>query len=458
MKKITRNYSHLIVCVLFTALLTACGNNQQLPSSTIPAVFYSHSVAIHNGLSYAWGANTFGQLGNNDTSGVSQLSPQLVVGLAATGMDGISAGGTHTVAFKNNTSAYAWGNNGYGQLGNTSATSSALPLQVYRYELDEITIAGPLTRVIAVSAGGNHNLAIDSGNNVWAWGDNYYGQLGDGTLSVRYAAVSVLTSVNGSPLTGVSKISAGGSHSLALMGNNTVINGNLVSSGNVMSWGYNAVGQLGNKVTVFGIYSTGLNSTLPTPVVLDAPNNPNLSNVTSIAAGGSHSLFLVNGGLSSATVWSCGYNFAGQLGDGTTINRNHGVVQVIFPSNVITSSRFPVQVAAGLDHSLVRMSDGTVWGWGFNFYGELGNLAALGLYTPQPTAVQVMVSASAPLSGVTKIVAVGNSSFAVDNNGQLWAWGENSFGQLGLGGTNPTNQNFANPVPGFSTGTVLYSP
>jgi alpha-tubulin suppressor-like RCC1 family protein len=104
------------------------------------------------------------------------------------------------------------------------------------------------------------------------------------------------------------------------------------------------------------------------------------------------------------------------------------------------------------------MSDGSVWAWGFNFYGELGNLAALGLYTPQPTPVQVMVNASTPLSGVTKIVAIGNSSFAVDKSGELWAWGENSFGQLGQGGSNTTNLNYATPVPGFSTGTVLYSP
>lgn len=456
MRKISGSYSHLIVFALFTALLAACGSNTTLTSSTIPAVFYSHSVAINNGASFAWGANTYGQLGNNDTSGVSKLSPQPVVGLAATGMTGICAGGTHTLAFKNNSSAYAWGNNGYGQLGNTTATASAVPIQVYRYKLDEITLAGPLTGITAVSAGGNHSLAIDSGSNVWAWGDNGYGQLGDGSITVRYAAISVLTSVNGSPLTGASSISAGGSHSLALLGKNTVINGTPVDAGTVMSWGYNALGQLGNKVSVFGAYSTGLNSTLPSPVVQDVANYPNLTSVTGIAAGGSHSLFLVNGNTSSATVWSCGYNFAGQLGDGTTITRNHGVVQVVFP--IQASGLYPVQIAAGLDHSLALMNDGSVWAWGLNFYGQLGNLAALGIYTPQSIPVQVMVNSATTLAHVKKIVAIGNSSFAVDENGMLWAWGQNSFGQLGQGGSDTTNRNFATPVPGFSSGTVLYSP
>ena len=442
----SRAYSHLMAFSLFAALLASCGNNNTLISSTIPAVFYSHSVAFKNNTSYAWGANTYGQLGNNDTTGISYLSPTLVVGLAATGMLGISAGGTHTLAFNNNTTC-AWGNNGYGQLGNTTATASAVPIQVYRYQLDEITLAGPLSGIIAVSAGGNHSLAIDNGNNLWAWGDNAYGQLGDGSLTVRYAAVQVLTAVNGSPLTGVTKISAGGSHSLAIL-----------NGGTAMSWGYNALGQLGNKVVAFGGYSTGLNSTLPNAVVLAGTNNPNLTNVTGIAAGGSHSLFLVNGNTSSATIWSCGYNFAGQLGDGTTTTQNHGVVQVVFPTGVISASRYPKQIAAGLDHSLALMNDGTVWSWGSNFFGQLGNLAALGGITPEPQPQQVLVSALNPLSNVTKIVAIGNSNLALDSNGELWAWGENSFGQLGQGGLDTTNRNFATPVPGFSSGCDLYAP
>jgi alpha-tubulin suppressor-like RCC1 family protein len=448
MRKKTGNYAHLIVWVLLTTLFAACGKSSPLVSSTAPVVFYAHMVALRNGTSYAWGANTYGQLGNNDTTGATQFAPQLVVGFAATGMAGISAGGTHTLAFKNNSSAYAWGNNGYGQLGNYTVTPSAVPVQVYKYALDKVTLNGPLTRVAAVSAGGNHSLAIVNDGTVWAWGDNALGQLGDGTIISRIAAVQIQNPLTGSPLV-ASLISAGGSHSLAMLANNTA-----------MSWGYNYFGQLGNAVTttpVFGAYSTSFNSIVPTVVVEDAPNYPTLASVTAIAAGGSHSLFITAAtSTTAATVWSCGYNYWGQLGDGTVITRNHGVVPVIgLPTaNGVT----PIAVAAGLDHSLVLMSDGSVWAWGSNYSGQLGNGAPLLTITGVLTPVQVMVNFTQPLTGVTTIIAIGNNSFAVDSSGKLWAWGDNTFGQLGQGGTSTTDLNFATPVLGFSTGSVIYPP
>lgn len=442
---VSKNCLHPVVWIFLTALLTACGSNTTVTSSTVPSVFYSHSVAFSNagtGAVMAWGADTYGQLGINDTSGNSKTTPQPVLGLngtgVLTGIGGISAGGTHTLAFdKNNGNVYAWGNNGFGQLGDTTTSARATPVQL-------LTLSG--TKITAVSAGGNHSLAIDNGGNVWAWGANTYGQLGDGTVNLSIVAKQVI-SASGSNPTVVSKISAGGSHSLALL-----------SGGTALSWGYNGVGQLGNKVLFFtagfvNYSTTTLPSSTPKAVVIDnfvsnssTATYPILTNITDIAAGGSHSLFLVNDGINpaTATVWACGNNAAGQLGLGDLINRSHGVKQVVFPA-VATS--YPIQVAAGLDHSLALMKDGKVWEWGLNIFNS----------NAVTKPVQVVKIDGTPLSDVTKIVATGNSSYAVDNKNQLWAWGENTFGQLGNATTN--NSNVAMPVVStITTSPDLYHP
>lgn len=454
MRKISNHYSRSAVCALLLAFLAACGSKTTtITGTTTPSVFYSHSVAFRNQTTFfAWGANTYGQLGNNDTSGASKLVPQLVTGVPATGMDGVSAGGTHTLAFKNNSSAYAWGNNGSGQLGiNSSLNVITVPVQV----LKTVTGSNPaavdrLSKVTAVAAGGNHSLAIVNPGpdptdpataSVWAWGANDAGQLGDTTLTTRLTAVPVQDKINGAPLVGVKKISAGGSHSLALR-----------SNGTVSSWGYNGLGQLGNKFRPSFQNISSLNRAYPDQVV-DTGGNA-ISNVIDIAAGGSHSLFLTSDGI----VWACGYNFLGQLGDGTTADKNRGVVQVTGLPGV------PLQVAAGLDHSLVIIDDGTgirgtVYAWGDNFLGQLGNgndLTSVTRITPIKTPGQVLKGLGQPLTDIVKIIAIGNSSYAVDVGGQLWAWGDNTFGQLGI--NTGISSSFAVPVNNLATKTKLYHP
>jgi alpha-tubulin suppressor-like RCC1 family protein len=240
------------------------------------------------------------------------------------------------------------------------------------------------------------------------------------------------------PLTQVTKIAAGGGHSLALAG--------LEGNKPVYAWGYNRNGQLGQQSNPgFGNLSTSTNCL--SAVEVTKADGTILSNITDIAAGGSHSLFLDSGG----NVWVCGSNFYGQLGVGDDTDRNRGVVQVVALTGIFS------QVAAGSAHSLaLRPSDGTVWAWGYNLFGQLGNGAALGSATPVNTPFQVKKSDGTFLTGVTKIVAIGNHSLAVDNNGQLWAWGENSYGELGLGDS--TNRNLATQVPRFSSGADIYHP
>jgi alpha-tubulin suppressor-like RCC1 family protein len=440
MRKISGLYSRLAVWVLLFALLAACGSKSTTTttSTTSPSYTYVHSVAFKSGNLYAWGANTYGQLGSGDTTGVSQLSP---ISISIANVSGISAGGTHTLAYLSDGTAKAWGNNGFGQVGNNTNAISWSPVPVLMMTPGSNPAAyTPLTGVTAVSAGGNFSLARDSNNSVWVWGDNTYGQLGidPATLPYRYFAAQVNNPSTGIPFGDIARIAAGGAHILALTSGKTV-----------WSWGNNLAGQLG-----YSPLPGKSASFTPNSVTIAAVNPTSLTYVTDIAAGGAHSLFIVNDNVNPVTVWACGRNTYGQLGDTTTVDRSTGVVQVL---NIPVGHGAPVSVAAGFIHSLLLMSDKTVWAWGDNFFGQLGSgLAMVGSTPPQTSPVQVKVDAANNLTGITKIIAIGDHSLALDGSGQLWAWGANTFGQLGDGTS--TNRNFAVKVNNLTTGSNLNIP
>jgi len=376
--------------MLLMALLAACGN-RATTSTTTPIFFYVHSVAFNtDGNLFAWGSNTYGQLGNGDTGGNSQLSP---IPIAFTNVFGVSAGGTHTLACQIDGSVWAWGNNGFGQLGDNTTDIRFSPVQVLN-----------VTGITAVAAGGSHSLALQGGATVVAWGDNEFGQLGDTTAVTRSTAALV------QGLSSVTRIAAGGGHSLAIS--------DVPANGTAYAWGYNGHGQLGQNSVA--------NS--PSAVAVTKTGSVTLTNVIDIAAGGSHSLFLDSVG----TVWACGNNVFGQLGNGNATSQSVAV-------QVTGLTGVPLQVAAGLDHSLAIIDDGTgqnkVWAWGYNFFGQLGNGAAVGNVAAVTTPAPVLTSLIPiiPLTDIVKIVAIGHHNLALDSHGQVWAWGDNTFGQLGNG-------------------------
>ena len=131
----------------------------------------------------------------------------------------ITAGESHTVAVKQDGTVWAWGNNSYGQLGNGTTTVRITPVQV----------SGLSTNVTAIAAGGNYTVALKQDGTIWAWGDNYYGELGDGTYTERHTPVQV------SGLSGVTAIAAGGRHTVAMK-----------QDGTVWAWGDNSIGQIGD--------------------------------------------------------------------------------------------------------------------------------------------------------------------------------------------------------------------
>jgi len=341
-----------------------------------------HSLARRpDGTAWAWGQDASGQLGDNST-GVSTV-PVQVKNTPGTGylvnMVTVSGGRDHSLFLTNDGSAWASGSNGQGQLGNTSAADpQRTPIQV-----------SGISSVSAVSAGHYHSLAV-TGGAVYAWGRNATGQLGIGNTTPQSTPVPV---VGG--LSGVIAVAAGEDHSLALK-----------SDGSVWAWGSNAYGQIG---------STLATNPQTTPIqVMGVGGIDTLSGVVAIAVGYRHSIALLNTG----TVVAWGENIGGQLGDNSYTQRNVPVA-VVGLSNVLS-------IAGGWGHSLASRADGTAWAWGNNGTGQLGNGDIYGSSQPRP----VLVS---NLNRVLRVAAGAFHSLAVDEDGTVWAWGFNNDGEIGDG-------------------------
>ncbi|MHC1699103.1 MAG: RCC1 domain-containing protein [Geobacteraceae bacterium] len=382
MHRITRQILRPFLFGVLPLFLAACGSDDTLNNSS--AVYGNHSVVLVSATTKAFGANGYGQLGNGATTDSS--IPVTVSGTYSA----VSIGGAHNVGLKSDLTVWTWGLNSSGQLGNGTLDSKTSPIQVTA-----------LNGVKAVAAGGNHTLAIAADDTVWAWGLNSSGQLGDNTLVTRNIPVQVLTSDGVTPLSGITAIAAGGAFSLALK-----------SDGTVWAWGSNSNGQLGNASLVA--------SSVPVQVVISGGTA--LSGITAIAAGGSHAL-AING---SDTMHAWGYNELGQLGDGTTTSSSIAV-PVIMPG-VVTA------ISAGLDHSLAIIG-GAVHAWGYNYYGQLGNGAALQSDAPVTSPQVVQNQDGVLLASIVDIIAVGHHSIARDVSSTIWVWGNNTYGQLGDGTT-----------------------
>ena len=382
----------------------------QAGTSTVPTVstmksvgggFY-HSAALGtDGSLWTWGSNNFGELGKGTTSDSS--TPAKLSSIS--GVNAVTGGNDHMVALKTDGTVWAWGYNYHGELGNgtkTGNTANSTPGQV-------LTAAStPLTGITAVRGGFWHNLALKSDGTVWAWGNNDYGQLGNGSVTPSYGGVAYAAQVTG--LSNVVAIAAGHWHSVAVKSDGSVWTWGLTST----SWDANRNGQLGDGTT----------TTRLTPVrVLGVGGVGYLSGVAKVAAGASFTLALKSDG----TVYGWGTNLEGELGNG---NKTTSLTPVQAGVSNITD------LAAGYWLSLALKSDGTVWAWGQNDMGQLGNgttQALTGISTP---------AAVSGLSSVTAIHAGVSFGVALKSDGTVWAWGENASGQLG----NSTTSNSSTPV------------
>ncbi|HEX7122900.1 MAG TPA: chitobiase/beta-hexosaminidase C-terminal domain-containing protein [Gemmatimonadaceae bacterium] len=343
----------------------------------------------------------------------------------------VAAGDSHVIVLTDHGTLWGWGADGYGQLGQGS-TATARPMPV------QITISS----VIAVAAGTYSSYALGADGVVWAWGANGSGQLGNGST------VQSSTPVPVNELTGIVAIAAGDTFAFALK-----------DDGTLWAWGDNAFGQLGDGTTV--------RRTAPVQVISLG------ASVSGISAASQHAHALKSDG----TVWSWGSNGSGQLGDGTATTRTTPVPSIDLAAIMVdvvlvraapfkafaftsvpslwgwgynqygqladgtTANRSrPVQSAfagaidirGGVSHTVALKSDGSVWTWGYNNSGQLGDGTTTQRTTPAPVNG---VEAVAVASGTYSVVAV-------SADGRVWTWGRNSSGQLGDG----TTTNSLSPV------------
>jgi len=329
------------------------------------------TVATTRYSAVGWGQNLSRQLGDGNANTLSNV-PVSVSNLKF--VTSVSAGGRHSMALLANGTVMAWGNNGFGQLGDGTTVTREVPVEVKG-----------LTGVKTIAAGGDHSLALLSSGKVMAWGDNESGQLGIGSTTESEVPVEV------KGLTGVRAIAAGAEHSLALM-----------SNGTVMAWGANESGQLGNGGTK--------QSTVPVAV-------KGLTGVAAVSAGGEFSLALSTKG----TVEAWGNDESGQLGNSEFEEPSSSVPIAVSGLSGVSS------ISAGAQHGLALLSSGAVMAWGEDTYGEVGNGT---IKSSQSTPVAV-----SGLSGVTAISAGGQDSAAVLGSGTVMAWGINQWGTLGDGAT-----------------------
>jgi alpha-tubulin suppressor-like RCC1 family protein len=371
----------------------------------------SHSLALcSDGTVAAWGSNSNGELGNNGNANsllpVAVNRQQSVSALFGKTVTALAAGGSHSLALCSDGTVAAWGFNYSGQLGAGTMPSSNVPVAVNTQE-EVSALFGK--KVVSIAAGSTYSLALCSDGTVVAWGANFSGQLGDNSMINRLVPVAVNTSSGVSALFGKSvvAVAAGSSHSLALC-----------SDGTLVAWGSNFSGELGNNSPTSSLVPVLVNTSFGVSALFG-------KTVAAIAAGGSYSLALC----SDRTVVAWGYNFNGQLGNDSTTSRSVPVTVSTVSGVSALFGKAVVAIAAGYSHSLALCSDGSVVAWGSND-GHLGN------NTSAASSVPVAVSAASGISCLegrsVVIISAGNfHSLALCSDGTVAAWGSNNSGQLG---------------------------
>ena len=430
-----RSRSRLLVISVACALLSFIGVAQLSPHSAradvneiavgapTAASFASltggqqHTCAVlAAGTVKCWGLNSSGQIGIGNTTSPQKLPVDVLTAPSTplTDVVAVSAFGNFACALKSGRTVMCWGNNTYGQVGNgTITTPQSFPVEV-------VGLAG----VSAITTGEYHACALLSTGTIKCWGYNHKGQLGNGSLITSSSPVDVVG------LTGAVAVSAGGSHTCALL-----------AAGTVKCWGFNSTGQLGRGGFV--------DSSSPVDVLASSSGASPLSGVTVISGGAAHTCALVSGGVKC---W--GDNTQGQLGNGSS---GTGVKSET-PVDVRTSSSDanPLSGVTALStkaHSCALLSGGMKC-WGSNNRGQLGNgLSGTGVVSSTPVDVSVL-----PTSATAMTTGNGHTC-ALLSTGKLTCWGWNASGQLGDNTT--TSSSSAVDVSGLSSGittTVTLAP
>lgn len=336
-----------------------------------------------DGTLWGWGGNFYGQLTQEEAE-IPYPQPQPIQGLPD-GVDILEIAASETTAYAllENGTIWAWGDDYWGQLGRWDVGDdySAVPFPV-EINAPEPAIK-PVTDFTGVVAGGSSVIAWRQDQGTWAWGYNSHSQLGNNSPTTD-TPKPTLPSLQEA---GVAQLALGTRHGLAVTGD-----------GEIWAWGGAFEGQLGDGV----VYEYGDQQLEPVEVLLD-------ETPLAIATGDFHSLAILPDG----SVWTWGFDDDGQLGHE---GPSHTPAPVTLPEGSVA-----IQVSGGTDHSLALLNDGTVWAWGSNSYKQLGVDEGGGL-----TPVEVELPAKAVQVEASRFFSV-----AVLEDGSVWAWGRNDSGQRG---------------------------
>jgi alpha-tubulin suppressor-like RCC1 family protein len=333
------------------------------------------------------GLNTNGQLG--DSTLVSKSSPVQTVS-GGTNWQQVSSGATTSAAIKTDGTLWLWGVGAQGQLGDSTLVNKSSPVQ---------TVSGG-TNWKSVSVGTANTAAIKTDGTLWLWGENVQGQLGDNTVVNKSSPVQT---VSGG--TNWKQVSTGEKHSTAA----------IKTDGTLWLWGLNNYGQLGDNTLV--------KKSSPVQTVSAG------TTWRQVSAGYTTSAIKTDG-----TLWTWGFGTTGQLGDNARTNKSS-------PVQTVSAGTTWKQVSSFSTHVSALKIDGTLWSWGTNAAGQLGD--------------NTVVSKSSPVQTVAagtnwKKVSVGSAyTRAVKSDGTLWSWGTNTNGQLG----DNTVVNKSSPVQTVAGGT-----
>ena len=358
----------------------------------------SHTCALlSDGSIRCWGDDGVGELGNGIVlnNGVNNVpTPVSVTGLPKPATS-VAAGGGFTCSLLTDGSAWCWGSDGDGALAITPVIGTdPTPTKV-------VGLSGPAT---AIALGTGHACAISTGN-IWCWGYDAVGQLGNGESLGNGNTNFVATPTEVMGLAGATLVAAGEIHTCA------------VAAGDLYCWGDDYDGQLGNGQVRD---SNAGQESYPTPQSVSVPTP-----ILAVAAGNDHSCVLVTAG----NIYCWGQNSSGQLGNGTFAGPGGSGQTTLIPTPEPVTGMLsgPTSVVAGGDQACALNFDGSIACWGHNGEGELGN----GNTNDQDSAVKVVGLPAAAIA----VTAGDFHTCAVLKNGSAWCWGTNSAGQLGNGTT-----------------------
>ena len=362
--------------------------------SKISSTLRSFAAIKTDGTLWIWGQNSSGSLGDGTT--IDRSSPVTVAG-GGTTWSQVACGYFIVAAVKTDGTLWSWGDNSYGALGDGTVVNKSSPISITSN-----------SKWSQIASGPRNFISLKADGTLWSWGNNSSGQLGDGTTINKSSPVTIV----------------GGITSWSSLPSGTGVNGGMLAASPIQApttilyqWGRDDYGQLGQGTTSGGRSSP---ATAPTFTY----------GWTQFSQGSFHYAAIV----ASGALYTCGYNVHGELGDGTTINRSS-------PITTIGGGTTWKQVAGGNNQTAAVKTDGTLWTWGSNFNGQLGDGTTLNRSSPATTA-----------GGGTTWSQVEFNAYgftAVKTDGTLWTWGTNIAGTLGDG----TTLNRSSPVTTAGGGT-----